>query len=60
MHIVPFLQTVIIVLFPMIIWGIGEASKEEKISQEDAIWREALESSIQGTCEGDVKEARNA
>ena len=44
----------------MIIWGMGDASRVEKTPWEDVIWWEAPESSIQGTCEEDAKDARNA
>ena len=44
----------------MRIWGMGEASRVEKTPLEDVMWWEAPESSIQGTCEGDAKDAYNA
>ena len=56
----PFLQTGRAALFPMRIWGMGEASIVEKTPWEDVIWWDAPESSIQGTWEGDAMDARNA
>ena len=45
MLIEPFPHTIIIVLFPIKMCKVREASKEEKKSQEHAIWCEAPKSS---------------
>ena len=41
----PFLHIVVTMFFPIKMCGVGEASKEENKSWEEAIWCEAPESS---------------